>query len=375
MKIKKMRFALLCTLILFTSGNISLFAAAQNQGMDSLINEEVFFLNKETRLAGTLTLPSGSAPYPAVIFISGSGPQDRDGVSGVGLDFRYFAILGEYLASKGFAVLRYDDRGYGESTGNYIEATEDDFFEDAKAAIKFLWNRKDIRKESIGLVGHSEGALIAANVASYNPEVAFVISLAGGAVDGYNLLLSQAEKEVRATGMTEEELSVYMSEQQQIFNLVLEKNWVELEKILAATIRRRLDKLPGETLEKINIDEYVREKTLQSLITFQLPRYQYLLNHDFGADWEQASVPVLALFGELDVQVDAEQNKNALEHMIDKNGKQNITIIEIAGANHLFMKAQTGSMSEYSTLPKQFAPDFLDSIYNWLCEIPQLRKL
>lgn len=354
------------TLILLACSSLFLFTNTLAQISDELITEEVSFTNEETKLAGTLTIPSMDGPHPGVVLISGSGPQDRDGASRAIPEYRPFAEIGEYLGHNGFAVLRYDDRGVGESTGAYIEAEEEDFIKDAEAAVRFLQARKDISAETVGMLGHSEGALIAANVASNNPDVAFVISLAGGAVDGYSLFLRQAELQARALGMTKEQIADVVQEQQTIFDLVLKKDWEELTIVVTAITQKRLKALPEEKTASININEFARKRASQSVLTFQHPRFQYLLGHDFGADWKKVAVPVLALFGELDVQCDPAINKAAIEQILKKAGNQNITTIEIPGANHLFLKAQTGSMREYPILPKDFVPGFLEIILDWL---------
>jgi pimeloyl-ACP methyl ester carboxylesterase len=354
------------TLILLACSSLFLFTNTLAQISDELITEVVSFTNEETKLAGTLIIPSMDGPHPGVVLISGSGPQDRDGASRAIPGYRPFAEIGEYLGHNGFAVLRYDDRGVGKSTGAYIEAEEEDFIKDAEAAVRFLQARKDISAEAVGILGHSEGALIAANVASNNPDVAFVISLAGGAVDGYSLFLRQAELQARALGMTKEQIADVVQEQQTIFDLVLKKDWEELTIVVTAITQKRLKALPEEKKASININEFARKRASQSVLTFQHPRYQYLLGHDFGADWKKVAVPVLALFGELDVQCDPAMNKVAIDQILKKAGNQNITTIEIPSANHLFLKAQTGSMSEYTILPKDFVPGFLEIILDWL---------
>jgi pimeloyl-ACP methyl ester carboxylesterase len=338
--------------------------AAQTE--DMVIPEVVTFMNGETKLVGILSLPSIRGPYPAIVLIGGSGPQDRDGATRAIPGYQPFVLIAEHLTSNGFAVLRYDERGVGESTGEYIEAEEEDFIKDAEAAVKFLQGRKDILTKTVGVLGHSEGALIATNVSSINPDVAFVISLGGGAVDGYSLLLRQVERQAEASGMTKEQVAIVVQEQQTIFDLVLAKNWEELTNIVTSITKSRLKALPEERTANIDIDEFAKTRAEQSVNTYKIPRYQYLLEHDFGADWEKVTVPVLALFGELDVQCDAGINKTAMEKIFTKTGNHKITIIEIPGANHLFIKAQTGSMSEYPTLPKEFAPGFLKSISDWL---------
>jgi pimeloyl-ACP methyl ester carboxylesterase len=331
------------------------------------ITEEVTFNNGDIKLAGTLTFPSDGRSHPAVVLFSGSGPQDRDGAIKTIPGYRPFAVIAEHLAHNGFAVLRYDDRGVGESTGDYIEATELDFISDAEAALRYLAGRKEIDSKQVGVLGHSEGSLIGAQVATSNPQVAFVISLAGGAVDGYTLLLRQAERQAQAKGMSKEKVTEAVKEQSRIFDLVIAKEWEELTEVVSATILKRLEALPEEKKTAIgDLDSFAKNRASRSVSAFQHPRYQYLLRHDFGEDWAKVTVPVLALFGELDVQVDAAQNKAALQQILARAGNDDVTIVIVPAANHLFVKARTGSMGEYATLPKDLAPGVLELISSWL---------
>ncbi len=330
-------------------------------------SEEITCASGSVTLAGTLTLPSGAGPHPSVVLISGSGRQDRDGESREIPGYRPFAVIAEHLTSNGFAVFRYDDRGVGKSSGDYIEADESDFIHDAQAAVACLRARKEIAGDRIGLIGHSEGSLIAASVAGDDRRVAFVISLAGGAVDGYSLLVRQAERQFEAAGMGEVEVARLVEETRLTYDLARAQKWEELREVLGAITLQRLRALPKERTESLgDLETFARERAAGSVKALQLPRVQFLLGHDFGKDWEKVTVPVLALYGELDVQVDAGQNIPALEQALGRAGNANRTIIVIPGANHLFLKAVTGSMAEYATLPREFAPGFLDAILSWL---------
>jgi pimeloyl-ACP methyl ester carboxylesterase len=329
--------------------------------------KKVSFSSGDVNLSGELTLPSEKGLFPGIVLFSGSGPQDRDGSTKSIPGYRPFAVIAEHLAEKGYAVLRYDDRGVGESSGDYISAVEDDFISDAESAVRFLLSQKEIDSRNIGVLGHSEGALIAAQVASQIPEVAFVISLAGGAVDGKSLLLQQARREAEAEGMSSEEVDRILDEQSRIFDLVSAKDWGQLTEVVAQSILKRLESLPGEKTARLgDLKKFAQKRAEQSVNTFKHPRYQYLLNHNFAADWEKVSVPVLALYGELDVQCDASQNMAAMEKIFAESGNADLTVKLLPEANHLFVKAETGSMREYQSLSKDFVPGFLDLISEWL---------
>ncbi len=329
--------------------------------------EEVTCASGSVTLAGTLTLPPGAGPHPTVVLISGSGRQNRDGESRDIPGYRPFAVIAEHLTRNGFAVFRYDDRGVGKSSGDYLEANESDFIQDARAAVACLLPRKDIAGNRIGLIGHSEGSLIAASVAGSDGRVAFVISLAGGAVDGYSLLVRQAERQFEAAGTGKEEVARLVEEQRLIYDLARAQKWEKLRELLGEITLKRLRALPKERTASLgDLEAFAHERAAASVEALQLPRVQFLLGHDFGKDWEQVSVPVLALYGELDVQVEAAQNIPALEQALSRAKNTNLTTTIIPGANHLFLKANTGSMAEYATLPREFAPGFLDAILSWL---------
>jgi pimeloyl-ACP methyl ester carboxylesterase len=307
--------------------------------------------------------------FPAVILVSGSGPQDRNGDTGSIPQHGPFTQIAEHLARHGFAILRYDDRGYGESTGDYGSSTEDDFIADAAAGLAFLRERNDIARARVGFIGHSEGSLIAASVARTNPNVAFVISLAGGALKGFDLLLEQAEMQARAIGMSEDEVTEIIRQQSIILTLVMEQDWEGLAPVIKETVLTRIEALPDEQKAALgDLDAFASQRATRAIHTFGHPRYQFMLNHDFGEDWESISVPVLGVFGELDVQANATKNAEALKLRCAKSGNTDVTTIILPDANHFFVKTRTGSMTEYATMDKDFVPEFLPTISDWLAE-------
>ncbi|UCE59754.1 MAG: alpha/beta fold hydrolase [Phycisphaerales bacterium] len=330
-------------------------------------SEDVTFNNGDVTLAGTLTLPLSGGPHPAVVLISGSGRQDRDGAMKAVPGYRSFAIIAAHLARNGFAVLRYDDRGVGQSTGEYIKAEESDFIKDAQAAFLYLTSRQDIDVESVGLLGHSEGSMIAAIVAGNESRVAFVISMAGVAVDGYSVLLRQAKRQAQARGMNVEQVAAVMRQQRRMLDLVVAQKWEELRDAVYETALNHLHALPEDRKALLgDLESFAQRKAAGTVSTFQHPRYQFILRRDNAKDWARVSVPVLALFGELDVQVDAAQNKSALEETLARAGNDDLTTIVLPAANHLFLKSRTGSMSEYAGMEKEFVPGFLEAISDWL---------
>jgi len=355
--------------LLFVSMYAPSSSNAVTKEVTPIVAQDVTFNNGEVTLAGTLTLPSTTGPHPAVILISGSGPQNRDeevpGIPG----YRPFAIIAEYLTNSGIAVLRYDDRGVGESTGDHDAATSADLATDTEAALRYLLTRDEIDPNQIGLLGHSEGGMIAAMVAARTPDVSFVISMAGTAVDGYNLLIKQLERIVRASGASEDEVAVAVEQQRSILVLALTEEWEDLQTFLYATLLEQLQDLSEEQKTAMgDVEAMAQQRVAIQMEGFRSPWFQFFLNYDPSQDWEQVTVPVLALFGELDVQVDAEQNRAALQEALSRADNSDVTVVTFAAANHLFQDAITGSVTEYATLPKESVPGFLETITDWLLE-------
>ncbi|GAB4572961.1 MAG: hypothetical protein Kow0077_13850 [Anaerolineae bacterium] len=333
--------------------------------------EEVQFENPAAEgvtLAGTLTLPQGAGPHPAVILISGSGPSDRDESILPLAEIKPFALIADYLTRQGIAVLRYDDRGVGDSTGEHETATSADLASDVEAAIAYLLSREDINPAQIGLLGHSEGGVIAPMVAARNPNVAFVISLAGSAVPGYDVLVRQNERLLATAGVSEEEIAARVAWVRTLMDAMLAEDWAQVEGLLREDYARAIADLPAEQRDALgDVEAYIDEQ-----IAAAMPLYRYwmpyFLAHDPAEDWRQVTVPVLAFFGGLDVQVDADQNRPALEAALAEAGNDDVTVITIENANHLFQPAETGSVEEYGALPQEFVPELLPTIADWLLE-------
>lgn len=329
--------------------------------------EEVTFQNDEVTLAGTLTLPEGAGPFPALVLISGSGQQNRDeelaGVPG----YRPFREIADHLTRQGLAVLRYDDRGVGGSGGDPSQATSADFAADAEAALAYLQGRPEIDGQQIGLLGHSEGGLIEAMIAARNPAVAFLISMAGSAVSGDKLIVKQVERLALASGVDAAEAAVRSGQQRALTDLMLAQDWTALESELGALVREQVQAMPDEVRASIpDIDVYAQQQAAAQLAAVRSPWYQFFLAYDPGEDWAQVKAPVLGLFGGNDAQVDAEQNSTALRAALEQAGNQDVTITVIPSANHLFQDSQTGGVEEYAGLEPRLMPEFLTTISNWL---------
>lgn len=329
--------------------------------------EEVTFKNGAVTLGGTLTLPEGKGPFPAVVLISGSGQQNRDEEISLVPGYRPFRVIADHLTRNGVAVLRYDDRGVGQSTGDPATATTADFADDAEAAWTYLAGRPEIDPEEIGLLGHSEGGIVAPMVAARNPDVAFVVGMAPVAVTGSDLLLKQVERVVAASGASEEAVAKAVEQQTTMADLVIKQDWTGLETFMQEIANEQVQAMSQEQRDALgDLEQVIKQRIAVQVNAMKSPWYQYFLTHDAGQDWAKVTVPVLALFGGKDVQVDVDQNKPALEAALKEAGNEDVTVQVFPDANHLFLHAETGGLNEYAGLSTEFVPGFLDTITNWL---------
>ncbi len=329
--------------------------------------EEVAFHNAAITLAGTLTLPESGAPHPAVVMITGSGPQNRDEEL---FGFKPFYMIADHLTRNGVAVLRYDDRGVGGSTGSVSESTSEDFARDVVAAIDFLQKRNDIRPQQIGLIGHSEGGIVAPLAASMSDEVAFMVLVAGTSVAGAEILMEQGALIMRASGATEVDIEQQIAFQKRTFAAIRSGDgWDELAADLETRLRESIAEMPDSQQNVItDVDTFINTQIQAQLTALQTPWFRYFLDYDPAATLRRIDTPILALFGELDLQVPPAQNRGPLEQALRDGNHPDYTVRVLPQANHLFITATTGSPTEYATLEKVFVPEFLPLITEWILE-------
>ncbi len=312
--------------------------------------EEVSYDNKVQgdRLAGTLAIPPGRGPFPAVLLITGSGPQDRDESL---MGHKPFLVLSDFLTRKGIVVLRVDDRGVGKSTGDFAAATTADFATDAEAGVAFLKTRSEVDPQQIGLVGHSEGAIIAPMVAARNHDVGFIVMMAGSGVPGDQILVEQTLLISETAGVSKEEAEKHAAEERELLAFVVKEKD-------SATLKKELhEKLAGK----------VKEPQLGAQIeALTSPWFRYFLAYDPAIALRKVSCPVLALSGEKDLQVPPKQNLPAIRKALEDGGNKNFEIDELPGLNHLFQTAKTGAPSEYSTIEETISPLALEKISSWI---------
>jgi uncharacterized protein len=327
--------------------------------------DEVTFRNGDATLAGTLTLPEGSGPFPAVALVSGSGAENRDEEI---LGFKIFRIVADHLTRNGIAVLRYDDRGIGGSSQVSHDDTSETYAGDAAAAVQFLKGRPEINPKQIGLLGHSEGGIIAPMVASQTSDVAFIILMAGTGEPGSKILVDQARTVLEARGASAADVEKAVTLERQIVDAALRgEGWGEARQQLIAEVKAGAAQLPENQRKALgDIDQWAEKTADAQLRVFEGAWMQFFLKHDPAPVLEKVQVPVLALFGGKDVQVPAESNRAAVEQALDKGGNKDHTEKVFPEANHLFQAANTGGIEEYATLKQEFVPGFLDTISEWI---------
>lgn len=333
-------------------------------------SEQVQFDNAaaDIVLAGTLTLPVDAGTHPAAILISGSGPQDRDETI---LGHKPFLVLADHLTRMGVAVLRFDDRGIGQSSGVFSTATSEDFATDVRAAVEYLAGRPEIDAAAIGLIGHSEGGLIAPMVAAQSEQVAFVVLMAGPGTPGDRILLDQGELIARASGVREDVVEITRTQQKAALEAVKQgAEPAELEALLLEQAREQLAVLTDEEKTKLGVetDSAVENRVRVQASAVATPWFRYFLAYDPLPALRQVRVPVLAMNGELDLQVPYEVNLSRIEKALAKSGNPDVTIVSLPGHNHLFQQAVTGLPAEYGQIEQTMSPEALDLISSWILE-------
>ena len=312
--------------------------------------EEVSYENKveNVTLAATLTIPEGKGPFPAVLLITGSGPQDRDESL---MGHKPFLILSDYLTRHGIAVLRADDRGTGQSTGVFAGATTADFATDTEAGIAYLKTRSEVNQHKIGLIGHSEGGVIAPMVAARNKDVAFIVMMAGTGVRGDQVLEAQGEAINIANGTSPAEAARKAAKEKEVLRLV------ETEKDEATLDKELREKLAGDIPEG-QVGAQIKQITS--------PWFRYFLTYDPATALRKLTCAVLVINGSLDKQVLPDQNLPAIRKALEESGNKHFEIDELPGLNHLFQTAKTGSPAEYAEIEETMSPVALEKMSNWI---------
>lgn len=327
-------------------------------------SEDIEFTNSQDgiRLAGTLTRPSKKGNFPAVILITGSGPQDRN--EEVNLGHKPFLIIADDLTRKGFAVLRYDDRGTYKSSGNFQQATSLDFCDDVESAVSYLKTRKDIDTNKIGLIGHSEGATVATIVASRPGNTAFVVLLAGPGLRGDTLMLMQGETMRKSAGMSRENIQKTLEQGSGLYNIVVKSKDTKTLKAELTKYVSGLDISKDEIPPNVTREQFIA----QQVDLISSPWWQFFLKHDPSVTLQKVTCPVLALNGTKDWQVSPKENLAAIASSLKKAVNKDFTIKELPELNHFFQECKTGSPDEYTTIDQTFSPTALKEISSWVAK-------
>lgn len=327
------------------------------------VTEDVTFKNEKAgiTLAGTLTLPKKEGNFPAVILITGSGAQNRDEEI---LGHKPFLVLADFLTKNGIAVLRYDDRGVAKSTGNFETATTQDFATDTDAAFQYLKTRKEINKSKIGLIGHSEGGSVAPIVAVKNPDVAFIVLMAGPAIAGDEQMMLQNYMLGKANGMPEEELTKLGGINRQIYDVIKQETNTDIMQTKLHTVfTTELKPLfVSKGIPQKDIDQYIKIQTTE----LTSPWYVSFIKHDPAPVLEKVKCPILAINGDKDVQVAPMANLNAIKRIAEKSGNKKVTTKQLPGLNHLFQESEKGLPSEYGEIEQTISPVALNEISGWI---------
>jgi dienelactone hydrolase len=312
--------------------------------------EEVSYANKaqNVTLAGTLTIPQGKGPFPAVLLIPGSGAHDRDESL---MGHKPFLVLSDYLTRQGIAVLRVDDRGVGKSTGSMSRVTTADLATDAEAGVAYLKTRPEVDVHKIGLVGHSEGGAIAPMVAARNPDVAFIVMMAGPGIPGDEILVTQSEKIAEAAGQSHDDAEKAGTKEREILALV----------------KKGGDDTTLETQLRAKLEGDVPKNQLTMQVKMILsPWFRYFIAYDPSPVLRKVKCPVLAVIGEKDLQVLPQQNLPAIRKALEEGGNPHFAVEELAGLNHLFQTAKTGAPNEYAQIEETMSPIALGKIGSWI---------
>lgn len=328
--------------------------------------ESVSFSGPDTlHYGGTLTLPKGEKQAVAVIILSGTNPQNRDGEMA---GHKVFKEIAEYLSSHGIAVLRTDDRGVGETNGDYSQATTFDFATDAIAAVEYLKTRKEIRSDKIGLLGHSEGGAVATIAASRCKDVAFLISAAGLMTDGLSSVIQQNRDIVHAAPIPDYDKSRYDEINGIMFPIVYK--YADADSLaLANQLQAAYDKWQPRSdsiFKSQNAGEYdhFRFPIYRYILQATSPWYRFFIRYNPADYLSKVDVPVLALNGTKDIMVNCEQNLSNVKRYLAHNN--DVTVVPIEGVNHLLLPCETGTQEEYVKITSPVSPKVLDVIREWI---------
>lgn len=339
--------------------------ANKNQPIDGSKTIDLIIHRNKVQIGGTLTLPSKLESSSLVILLSGSGDQDRDETLE---GFKIMKVIADHLASKGIASFRYDDRGVGESTGDFVNSTIEDHSKDLEGIMDYFQKSKEHLFDSFLLFGHSQGGILASKVAVENKAVKKVILMGAPSVPLIDVVLYQVRQEYNGTDIPKSLIEADVSAHNRLMRAIEDHRNIEdalnTFKMSTKAILLELSSV-NKQVDTLKIEQQAIAKSEEFKIIYGLPSLTSFLYYNPSKDMEQLKVPVLSLFGGLDFQVTIDQNKDRMENALLKSGT-NYHFVTFDKANHFFQKAETGYRHEYGTLDKKFVNNFLDEISNWI---------
>ncbi|QJD94889.1 alpha/beta hydrolase [Mucilaginibacter robiniae] len=331
--------------------------------------EDVTFTNPKAgnRLAGTLTLPPNGKASKIVVFITGSGPENRNEEIAQ-YNHRPFLVWSDWLTRQGIATLRYDDRGIDQSTGDYATATTADLADDAEAAVNYIHSRTDLKQLTVGLIGHSEGGMIAPMVASRNANVKFLVLLAGPGVPINELMVQQNASFMRLAGTPADVIQRNEATNQKLYAAA--KQYQNLpdsafKAQLATVLYQDFHNYPAGALGNNKLEDVVNS----SVNAISNPWFRYFITFKPADYLTKIKCPVLAINGTLDMQVNSTTNLAAIKTNLQKAGNKNHQEVAMLGLNHLFQQAKTGSTTEYSEITETANPAALQKVSSWINQL------
>ena len=310
----------------------------------------------DVHLEGTLTYPKGGGRFPCLVLVSGSGQQDRNEEI---MQHKPFLVLADYLASQGIAVLRYDDRGMGASTGDAKHGTTALFSEDAEAMFNAIKDNPHVDPNRLGIGGHSEGGAIAPMVAARNKDVKFVVMLAGQGCTGLDVLMQQNDAIFRANGLSNSLLTLRNNCMRELFSMPSGSGQKDYKKV----IDRHTSGLTKEQIDSIGMGRGAAATMKQQM---DLPWIRAFLTLDPAEYLPKVSCPVLAIGGSKDLQVLAQPNLDRIKKMCPQADCR-----ELTGLNHLFQHCKKGSPDEYILIEETFAPEAMKAIADWILSLKE----
>jgi fermentation-respiration switch protein FrsA (DUF1100 family) len=330
--------------------------------------EDVSLENSEDALtlSGTFTFPKEGNLFPTVILVSGSGPQDRNEEL---LGHKPFLVLADYLTRNGIAVLRFDDRGVGKSSGNFSTATTEDFVTDVLAGVEYLKTRREVDKDKIGLIGHSEGGLIAPLAAVQSDDIDFIILMAAPGMPGKEILGQQTALIMRANGYEEEKIKRDVNVLSKMYDIIVnEKDTSAAKEKLRVEFDKSYMDLTDEEKKAMGDPDLFFNQRINSLLS---PWFRFFLGYDPYKTLTKIKIPLLAITGEKDLQVPPKENLELIEKALKEGGNKNYRVAELKGLNHLFQEAETGSPNEYAKIEETISRIALTYITDWIKKITE----